>query len=417
MVIGSGGREYSLVAKLKKSPILGDLYCIPGSDAIHQMCGTFDCNLDGNMDLIMPCKERCIDLVIVGSEQYLKDGIADKFREEKIHVIGPGHLCAELEYHKSFARDFCDQYSIPVPRYSIVANLEAAIECIKTSLSYPIVIKRDALAAGKGVFIVHHEEEALRAIESLYKDGDNETLVIEDFVCGEEFSMFALVNGLEYISFGCVKDYKRISTDSSVNTGGMGSISYHGMMSNETHDMYCETFVKPVINGFCDLGMKYSGILYPGIMSDSESISHLLEYNVRFGDPETQVLMERIDVDLLSVFVKALSGEMSDFDGKIPEKKNATICVVLASRGYPGHYEIGAEILGLDKAANIAGVKIVHAGTKLHGDKWCINGGRVLNIVASADSLNEAREKAYAAVKEIYTDPCDSLFYRDDIGA
>ncbi len=420
LVVGSGGREHALLWALKKSPILTELYVAPGRAAVRNLGVLVNINIKKPIDVTRFCKRENIKLVIIGPEQPIIDGLANNLVAEGINVFAPSQAAAKLEASKSFTKMLCRQYGIPTAKYECFIDEGLAKNFILSNkIKFPLVVKANGIAAGKGVIICNRESEAFVAIDSMLvekKFGESgEEIVIEEFLVGEEISFFVLVDGLKVVTLGCAKDYKRVDeSNDSQNTGGMGSYSSPSMISKDMEQKIIQRIIYPTIQALANMGTPYRGVLFAGLMI-CKNDPKLLEYNVRFGDPEIQSILPRFDknCDLLKLMLSVAEGKLSS---KMVELTNKTIiCVVVASKGYPGNYQTGEVIKGLDKIESIPGILVLHAGTKLDkSGNWISDGGRVLNVVGEGNTLEEAKNKVYSALNFLRW---PGGFFRYDIGS
>ncbi len=420
LVVGSGGREHALLWALKKSPILTELYVAPGRAAVRNLGVLVNINIKKPIDVTRFCKRENIKLVIIGPEQPIIDGLANNLVAEGINVFAPSQAAAKLEASKSFTKMLCRQYGIPTAKYECFIDEGLAKNFILSNkIKFPLVVKANGIAAGKGVIICNRESEAFVAIDSMLvekKFGESgEEIVIEEFLVGEEISFFVLVDGLKVVTLGCAKDYKRVDeSNDSQNTGGMGSYSSPSMISKDMEQKIIQRIIYPTIQALANMGTPYRGVLFAGLMI-CKNDPKLLEYNVRFGDPEIQSILPRFDknCDLLKLMLSVAEGKLSS---KMVELTNKTIiCVVVASKGYPGNYQTGEVIKGLDKIESIPGILVFIAGTKLDkSGNWISDGGRVLNVVGEGNTLEEAKNKVYSALNFLRW---PGGFFRYDIGS
>ena len=411
LLIGSGGREHALAWAILASPLLGKLYCAPGNAGIAEVAECVALDVADHAAVIRFCREKRIDLVVVGPEAPLVAGLADDLTEARIKVFGPSRAAAQLEGSKGFTKDFCAEHGIPTAAYANFDSLAAALAHIETQ-PLPVVVKADGLAAGKGVTIAETRQAAVAAVEACFSGalGDG-GVVIEEFLEGEEASFFALVDGGHALALASAQDHKRaFDGDRGPNTGGMGAYSPAPVVTPEIARRAMDEIIWPTVKGMAARGMPYKGVLYAGLMI-TDSGPKLIEYNVRFGDPEAQVLMLRLKSDLLSALLATADGVLNAFDVRWYD--DASIVVVMAANGYPDNYAKGGEIRGLDAAREVEGVEVFHAGTARDGGRLVAAGGRVLNVAASGRTIAEARERAYAAVARI---DWPGGFYRSDIG-
>ncbi|KAI96101.1 phosphoribosylamine--glycine ligase [Rhodomicrobium udaipurense JA643] len=414
LLIGGGGREHALAWKLTQSPALGTFYCSPGNAGIAQIAAPGPTSPDDFAQVAEFCREAAIDLVVVGPEAPLVAGLADYLRAAGFAVFGPSAAAAQLEASKSFTKAVCDERVIPTAAYGHFVSREEAMAYAREK-GAPLVVKADGLAAGKGVTVCETLAEAEAAVASCFDGAFGEggsSVVIEEKLIGEEASFFAICDGTRAVPFGSGKDHKRaFDGDEGPNTGGMGVISPAPQMTPALADRVMREIVTPTLDAMAARGTPFQGVLYAGLMITADG-PKLIEYNVRFGDPECQVLMLRLKSDLLPILYAAAKGDLS---GVAPEWSDETaITVVLAAEGYPGDYEKGSVIRGLDAAGALPGVTVFHAGTKRSEDGAVLaNGGRVLNVSALGRDATEARARAYAAAAAINW---PEGFYRRDIG-
>jgi phosphoribosylamine--glycine ligase len=413
LLLGSGGREHALAWKLAASPLVGKLYCAPGNAGIVHECEVVALDITDHAAVIAFCKARKIDLVVVGPEAPLCAGIVDDLTGAGIKAFGPSREAARLEGSKGFAKDLCRDNDIPTAayaRFSAAAPAKAYVRAQGT----PIVVKADGLAAGKGVVIAGSLAEADAAIDMMFGGGlgaAGAEVVIEEFLQGEEASFFALCDGETAIAVASAQDHKRaFDGDEGPNTGGMGAYSPAPVMTPEMSRGAMDQIVLPTVRAMKARGAPYKGVLYAGLMITAEG-PKLIEYNVRFGDPECQVLMLRLMSDLLPALLASCDGMLKNFD--LRWYPDAALTVVLAAKGYPGATAKGSPIEGLEAAAKVEGVEIFHAGTKSEGGKILANGGRVLDVCALGKTVGEAQTRAYRAVDRIRW---PDGFCRRDIG-
>jgi phosphoribosylamine---glycine ligase len=373
--------------------------CAPGNAGIAADCPCI--TLAGNEATVDYCKSNSIDLVIVGPEQPLVDGVADALRAANIHVFGPSAKGAQLEASKDFTKKLCDKYTIPTAKYATFDNRTDAFEYIYKH-GAPIVIKADGLAAGKGVTVAMTPKQAVDAVDDCFDGAFGKAgarVVIEECMMGEEASFFALCDGNHAVMFASAQDHKRaFDGDEGPNTGGMGTYSPTPIMTADMDARVMKEIIEPTMRGLIKDGIPYIGVLFAGLMLTKDG-PKLIEYNARFGDPETQVMLARFNSDLAALLMSCANGNVDT--SHLSFTADPAICVVMAAKGYPGSFEKGTVINGLDTAANTQGVHILHAGTTREGDTIKANGGRVLNIVATAKNLKEARTRAYHAIQKI----------------
>jgi phosphoribosylamine--glycine ligase len=412
LLIGSGGREHALAWKLAASPLLTKLYAAPGNPGIAREAELVGIDVADHKAVAVFCREKKIDLVVVGPEAPLVAGIADDLRASGIKVFGPSKAAARLEGSKGFTKDLCARQDIPTAAYGRFTKAEAAKAYVRDQGS-PIVIKADGLAAGKGVTVAMTEEEALAAIDDCFSGAFGSAgaeVVVEEFLTGEEASFFCLCDGTTALPFGTAQDHKRVGDgDTGPNTGGMGAYSPAPVMTPEIIERTMREIVEPTMRGMAELGSPFSGVLFAGLMI-TPSGPKLIEYNTRFGDPECQVLMMRLKDDLLVLLEAAADGQLAHMSARW--RDDAALTVVMAAKGYPGAPEKGSVIRGLDEAAR-GGVEIFHAGTAERDGKIVATGGRVLSVTAAAATVGEAQRLAYQAVDRI---DWPEGFCRRDIG-
>lgn len=413
LLLGSGGREHALAWKLAGSPLVDQLYCAPGNAGIAQDAELVALDLANHGAVIAFCKAHAVDLVVVGPEGPLVAGIVDDLEAAGVKALGPSKAAAQLEGSKGFAKDLCRANAIPSAAYQRFSSAEAAKAHVRAH-GAPIVVKADGLAAGKGVVVATTQAEAEAAIDMMFAGGLGDAgshVIVEEFLSGEEASLFALCDGETALPLATAQDHKRaFDGDEGPNTGGMGAYSPAPVMTPEMTRRAMDEIVRPTMRAMRALGAPFKGVLYAGLMI-TETGPKLIEYNVRFGDPECQVLMLRLKSDLVPALVAARDGMLKTFDLRWSDQ--VALTVVMAAKGYPGPYAKGSVIGGLDEAASLAGVEIFHAGTKFEGGHIVANGGRVLNVCAVGSSAAEAQARAYAAVDKINW---PEGFCRRDIG-
>ena len=413
LLIGSGGREHALAWKLKQSALLDTLYCAPGNAGIAEVATCIRLDVADHAAVAEFCTDNRVELVVIGPEAPLVAGLADDLEARGLKVFGPSKAAAQLEGSKGFTKDLCAEAGIPTAAYARFTDAGAAKSYVAQQ-GFPIVIKADGLAAGKGVTIAATLPEADAAIEACFGGAYGNAgaeVVIEEFLTGEEASFFVLSDGETVIPLATAQDHKRAyDHDQGPNTGGMGAYSPAPVMTEEIAARALSKIVEPTVRALAARGTPFKGVLYAGLMIENGA-PKLIEYNVRFGDPECQVLMMRLKSDLLTALLAAADGVLGAFDLRWSEETALT--VVLATRGYPGTVGKGSEIKGLDLAAEIDGVEIFHAGTVRDGGRILANGGRVLNVTAVGKTVSEAQARAYRAVDCI---DWPEGFCRRDIG-
>lgn len=401
LLLGSGGREHALAWKIAASPLLTKLWCAPGNAGIAREAECVALDIANHPAVIDFCQRNAVDLVVVGPETPLAAGMVDDLAAVGIKAFGPSKLAAQLEGSKGFTKDLCSEFNIPTGAYRRFTNAADALAYVRGQ-GAPIVVKADGLAAGKGVVVAKTLAEAEAAIAMMFEGGFGTAgaeVVIEEFLSGREISFFALCDGETAIPLASAQDHKRVfDHDEGPNTGGMGAYSPTPFVTPEIHDQIMSRIILPTVSGMKTRGMPFRGVLYAGVMLTAQG-PKLFEYNVRFGDPECQVLMLRMMSDIVPGFLASCDGQLRNFDLRwFPEP---ALTVVMAAKGYPGDYKKGTRIEGLDDAARIEGVEIFHAGTVAKDGAILANGGRVLNVCASGKTVIEAQQLAYAAVDRI----------------
>ena len=411
LLLGSGGREHALAWKLAQSPSLTRLYAAPGNPGIGEKAELVALDVADHGAVVRFCKENDIALVVVGPEAPLVAGLADDLRVQGVAVFGPSKAAAQLEGSKGFTKDLCERARIPTAGYVRTASLDEALTALEGFTS-PYVLKADGLAAGKGVVIAETRAEAEEALADMFGGAFGEAgaeVVIEEFLTGEEASLFALTDGVAILPFGSAQDHKRVGEgDTGPNTGGMGAYSPAPVLTAELEARAMREIIEPTVRTMAAEGMPYSGVLYAGLMLTSDG-PKLIEYNCRFGDPECQVLMSRLESDLAQIMLACAEGRLADVEARFSSETALT--VVMAAKGYPGTPEKGGAIELGD--AESEGAKVFHAGTTVKDGQLVANGGRVLNVTALGANVTEAQAAAYAAVDRI---DFPSGFCRRDIG-
>ncbi|WP_121610192.1 phosphoribosylamine--glycine ligase [Mesobacillus foraminis] len=412
LVIGRGGREHAICHKVSESPKVEKVFAAPGNPGMADCAVCINIDESSHDELIAFAKEEGVGLTIIGPEVPLLEGLADRFSEEGLKVFGPKKLAAEIEGSKSFAKDIMQKYQIPTGEYEVFTDFDKARDYIELK-GAPIVIKADGLAAGKGVTVAMTKVEALSSLEEMLLDAKfgsaSSRVVIEEFLAGEEFSLMAFVNGETVIPLEIAQDHKRaFDGDQGPNTGGMGAYSPVPFIEQDSVKEAVETIVKPAARAMVKEGRSFTGILYAGLIQ-TDNGPKVIEFNARFGDPETQVVLPRMKSDLVDVILQLL-------DGGVPEvewHQEAVLGVVVASKGYPEAYEKGAVLTGIESISN--GVQVFHAGTAKDGEgRFVTNGGRVLLAGAKAGTLEEAQKQVYGELKKLTS---EGVFYRNDIGS
>lgn len=414
LVIGGGGREHALVWALKKSPRVREIVCAPGNGGIASIARTVPASLKDLNDLLRVVSSESPDLTVVGPELPLSLGLVDELRRRGLAVFGPTQAAAMLETSKAFAKRFMQRHNIPTAAYAVCAAQKEALDSLHF-FHFPVVIKADGLAAGKGVLICETRAQAEQAIEGLFSGkllGSAETtVIIEEFLIGEELSFLVLSDGRHVVPLVPAQDHKRLGEgDTGPNTGGMGVYSTDSMLDPTMGDWILHHIARPAVDGMAAEDTPFTGVLYCGLMMTARG-PMVLEFNARFGDPETQAILVRLDSDLLEALESCVQGRLSEI--VLRWKPGASACVVAASGGYPGSYTNGHKITGLDQAAAVPGVVVFHAGTALVGGDIITSGGRVLAVTATAATLEAALHRAYDAMAKIHF---EGMVYRRDIG-
>jgi phosphoribosylamine---glycine ligase len=415
LVIGSGGREHALVWKLRQSSRVSKLFCAPGNGGIADEAECLPVDLKSLDSLVVLGQQVQPDLTVVGPELALTLGVVDEFTRRGWPVFGPTKAAAQLEWSKSFAKEFLQRHRIPTAAYAICDSVEEVREAL-THFHAPVVVKADGLAAGKGVVIAASKEEAASAASEMFSGrmvGEaGARVVLEEFLKGDELSFLVLSDGERVAPLVAAQDHKRVGDgDTGLNTGGMGAYSTADIVDDKMRDWLVHHIAKPVVDGMKAEGTEYKGVLYCGLMMTARG-PMVLEFNCRFGDPETQPILMRLESDLVDALEASVAGRVSDGDFKW--STDASVCVVMASGGYPGTFEVGKKISGLDEAGAIEGVKVFHAGTSKRDGSFYTAGGRVLGVSARAAELETAVGRAYEACGKIRF---DGAHYRRDIAA
>ena len=415
LLIGGGGREHALAWKLAQSTKVENIFAAPGNPGIAELpkCQCIALNLDDLEKVADYAEDNGIDLTVVGPEATLVAGIADVFKRRGLPVFGPSKAAAQLEGSKAFSKELMAKYDIPTAFFKICEDIEIAKAYVEEK-GAPIVVKADGLAAGKGVVVAMTKEEALEAIDEMMADqkfgNAGARVVLEEFMEGEEASLLAFTDGKTVVPMIAAQDHKRVyDNDEGPNTGGMGTYAPAPVMTDVLRLKATERILKPVVAAMAEEGTPYQGCLYAGLMIKGDSVK-VVEFNCRFGDPETQVILPLLDGDLAEIMLACATGTLDEVEVAWSDK--AAVCVVMASGGYPGSYENGKEISGLAEANTDEATVVFHAGTKLADGKIVTAGGRVLGVTSVDKNIREARDRAYAAVEKI---KFDKVFYRKDI--
>lgn len=410
LVVGSGGREHAICWKVSQNEKVEKVFCAPGNGGTAMLPKGENVNVKGIDELLEFALKEKIDLTIVGSEELLVDGIVDRFQEKGLKIFGPDKKAALLEGSKAYAKDFMKKYGVKTAAYEVFTEVDKAKEYIKTC-EFPLVVKASGLAAGKGVLICQNLEEALKAVDEIMVDkvfsAAGEKIVVEEFLDGVEASILSVTDSKVILPFISAKDHKKIGEkETGLNTGGMGTIAPNPYVTKEVYDAFINGIMNPTLEGIKAEGMNFAGVIFFGLMITDKGV-YLLEYNMRMGDPETQVVLPLLESDFIELLESGLKGDLANVDVKWSNK--SACCVVLASGGYPEAYNKGYEITGIDKVDNMVFV----AGAKAEDGKLLTSGGRVLNVVAVGDNLEDARAKAYADAEKI---EFTGKYCRKDIG-
>jgi phosphoribosylamine--glycine ligase len=415
LVIGSGGREHAIVESVAQSKKVSKIFCAPGNDGMARLCECVGIPVDDISSLVTFATQHKIALTIVGPELPLTLGIVDAFQKAGLKIFGPTQAASILEGSKIFTKEFCLRHNIPTAAHVTVIDPEEAKDYLSHQNKYPVVIKADGLAAGKGVVIAQNQVEAFEAINEFMVQrrlgGAGTQIVIEEFLVGQEASFIVVADGQDFVVFPASQDHKRIfDNDQGPNTGGMGAYAPAKLVTPKIQQKVIERIIKPTLNGMEKEGRRYTGFLYAGLMISPEGEPKLLEYNCRLGDPETEVLLTLLETDFVDLIVAALEHRLSLYQPQF--KKESAVCVVLASEGYPEAPKKGDVITCAEKVYD-PNIHVYHAGTKKIGENYVTNGGRVLVITALANSLQEAIERVYHRVQKI---SWDGMQYRKDVG-
>ncbi len=411
-IIGSGGREHALCSTLLKSSQVKEVYCFPGNAGTSEIAKNIELDLDDFELLKTFILKNNIDLVIVGPEKPLVDGIVDFLEKNKIKVFGPNKFASKLEGSKIFTKKICNEYNIPTAKFGVYESEQSSLNFLN-QCKYPLVIKADGLAAGKGVYICESKEQSKIAVNEIFngKFGKANQVLIEEFLQGEEMSFFIVSDGISFKKFGTAQDHKRVGeNDTGLNTGGMGAYSPSRLESNNLDEKIITKIIQPTLKALNDLGENFKGFLYAGLMIINNE-PYLIEYNVRMGDPECQTILPRLKTDLYEIVESIINQNLSNQN--IEWYNDKSICVVLCSKGYPGKYINDIEIKNLDKIKLGKDDFIFHAGTKKQNLKILSNGGRVLNFVTKSNNFANAKNKVIGLIEDLnWSDG----FFRKDIG-
>jgi phosphoribosylamine--glycine ligase len=411
-IIGSGGREHALCYAIKKSRKVEKIYCIPGNAGTHDIAKNINLDIN-NFELLKEfINKNNIDIIIIGPEKPLVEGIVDFLEKNKIKVFGPNKLASKLEGSKIFTKNLCKKYNIPTAKFGVFENKEKALSFLQ-QCKFPLVVKADGLAAGKGVYICESKNQGEKAVKEIFngKFGEANELLIEEFLKGEEMSFFIISDGINIKKFGTAQDHKRVGEgDMGLNTGGMGAYSPSRLESDVLNKKILDKIIKPTLRALEDLNTNFKGFLYAGLMIKEDN-PYLIEYNVRMGDPECQTILPRLKTNFFEIIEATINQKLDQINLNWSDDK--ALSIVQCSNGYPETYENNQEIKNLDKIILTENEFIFHAGTKINESKIVSNGGRVLNFVAKSKSFKKSREIALHLIKKINW---KNGFYRKDIG-
>ena len=411
-IIGSGGREHAICESIKNSHKINKIYCFPGNAGTQEIAENIEIDLDNFEKIKNIVSEKKIDLIIVGPEKPLVEGLVDYLEDHKIKTFGPSKTASQLEGSKIFTKQLCKKFNIPTAKFGIFKNKEDAKLFLKET-NFPTVVKADNLASGKGVYICSNEIDARLAIDEIFdgKFGETENLLIEEFLNGEEMSFFTIHDGNNFKKFGTAQDHKRVlEGDKGKNTGGMGAYSPSRLINSELEDKIINKIIKPTLRGLFELGSRYKGFLYTGLMIVKDE-PYLIEYNVRMGDPECQTILPKLETDLIDICLACCNEKLNEIEIKWSNKKS--LCVVVCSKGYPDKFKKNIEIENLKKIKLNKDDFLYHAGTKREEEKIYAMGGRVLNFVSLSDNFKTAKKKIKNNLDKLNW---SGGFYRKDIG-
>ena len=411
-VIGSGGREHAICKKISESPQVSKIYCIPGNAGTSEIAENIEIDINNFDEIKNFLIKSKIDLVVVGPEKPLVNGIVDFLEKEKIKVFGPKKISSQLEGSKIFTKKICKKYNIPTANFGIFENIEDAIKFLKSS-NFPIVVKADGLASGKGVYICENSHEANESVKEIFggKFGEAKNVLIEEFLKGDEMSFFVICDGKNFQKFQTAQDHKRVfEGDKGKNTGGMGAYSPSGLINFNLEKKIIDKIIRPTLKAIKDLGENYKGFLYAGLMIKNNE-PYLIEYNVRMGDPECQTILPLLKTDFLEVIKLCCDGKLDNL--KIEWEDQKSLCVVVCSKGYPEKFQNNIKIDNLKKLNLDKNDYVFHAGTKKKNSDIFSNGGRVLNFVTISSSYKDSREKVLKLINNLNW---SNSFFRKDIG-
>ena len=411
-IIGSGGREHAICEAIKQSNKISEIYCIPGNAGTNSIAKNINLNIEDFDELKNFIKKNEIDIVIIGPEKPLVDGIVDFFEKNNIKVFGPNKIASQLEGSKIFTKELCKKFNIPTANFGVFNDKKKSLEFIE-KCKYPIVIKADGLAAGKGVYICETKKQSKQAVDEIFggKFGEAGKILFEEFLNGEEMSFFIISDGKNYKKFGTAQDHKRVlEGDKGLNTGGMGAYSPSRLENEILNKKIIDKIIEPTLNALKKMQSNFKGFLYAGLMI-IENEPYLIEYNVRMGDPECQTILPRLKTDFLEVIKSCVNNNLNSINIEWDDEKS--LCVVLCSKGYPEKYVNNIELKNLDQIKLDGNEFIFHAGTKIINSKVVSNGGRVLNFVVKSNNFENSRNSAH---KLIYETNWSNGYFRKDIG-
>ncbi len=413
LILGSGGREHALAWKINQSPRVSEVFVAPGNAGTGRIARNVPINIRDLDALVQFAQDQSIDLTVVGPDDALAAGVVDLFQQNSLRIFGPARLAAQLESSKSFAKAFMVRHGIPTASYASFDSSQAAIGALER-FGFPVAIKADGLSLGKGVIIAEDRTSAVTVIRDMMESGRfgeaGKRIVVEEFLAGTECSVHALVDGESYLLFPTAQDHKQLyDGNRGPNTGGMGAFSPSRSINRELLEEIERSVLKPFLRGIQEDKIDYRGLLFPGLMLTSEGIK-VLEFNARFGDPETQVLLPRLESDLVDLLEATIDRRLGQVSAKWSDQ--ASVCVVMASGGYPSRYETGKPLAGLESLTGVPEVMLFHAGTRQEGERIVTSGGRVLGVTAIKPSLSQAAQLAYETVAKIHFDCC---YFRRDI--
>ena len=410
-IIGSGGREHSLCCKLKESSLIDKIFCFPGNAGTDLIAENINLDISDFEKIYKICIEKKIELIVVGPEKPLVGGIVDYFKNTKIKVFGPDRISAQLEGSKTFTKHLCKKYKIPTSSFEIFKEEKSALNYLST-IKYPLVVKADGLAAGKGVYICKNQNDANLAVKEIFggRFGKADCVLVEEFLSGEEMSYFIISDGVTHKFFQTAQDHKRVGeNDMGKNTGGMGAYSPSRLYTNELDKKINERIIKPTLNGIKDLGANYCGFLYIGLMIVNNE-PFLIEFNVRMGDPECQTILPLLETDLGKIILACCEKKLLNIQIKWKEKKS--VCIVLCSNGYPDEYKKNVRINQIKNISINNYEYLFHAGTKIENGEYLSTGGRVLNVTVTSENFKKSKEKAVKILNKL---DWNEGFFRKDI--